>query len=556
MDAHHATLWEALADELGDAVALVQGSVRRSWAELDDRAARLAGALAAAGLRPGDKVAQFLFNSPAYIESWFGILKGRGVPVNVNYRYVDDELAYLLENADARAIVFHASLADRVARVVGRIGPLDLMVEVDDTALAPSARLGTVPGAIAEADLLAAHDPAPRIRREPTDITMTYTGGTTGMPKGVMSTIGPGARGLLVSVPPMLGMAPLSDLDEIPPLARRLVDDGQQFAALPACPLMHATGLAIGAIPALAFGGRVVLLERRGLDPDELWDTVEREQVNGITVVGDAFARPMLAALDARPGDRDVSSVRLLLSAGAMFSAEVKDGLLTHLPGAAIVDYIAATEGMMGVSISVAGRPAATASFRPAPGVVVLDEDDRVVEAGSGRQGILAVPNAATAGYYKDDDKTARTFRVVDGVRYSFPGDWATVEADGTIRLLGRGSQCINTGGEKVYPEEVEEAIKRHPRVADCLVFGLPDERFGQRVVAVASIDGTDAPDPSEVIESAGASLSAYKLPRSLVFVDSVPRAPNGKADYPGARALFEALAATPTVPGRSGRAG
>ena len=542
MEPHHATRWEALADAIPDAPALVQGAERRTWAAFEDRAARFAAALGAAGLGPGDKVGQFLFNSPAYLETWFGTLKARAVPVNVNYRYVDDELAYLLDNADARALVFHASLAERVGRVVERLGGLDLLVEVDDTASAPGSTTGTVPGAVSEADLLAAHRPAPRIERDPDDITMTYTGGTTGMPKGVMGAVGPGLQGFLTSVPPVLGLKPLAHVDEIPALARRLVDDGQQFASLPACPLMHATGLGIGALPTLAFGGRIVLLERRGLDPVELWSTVDRERVNGITVVGDAFARPMLRALDEDPGRFDISSVRLVLSSGAMFSAEVKDGLLRHLPGAAIVDYIAATEGLMGVSMSTAGRPAATASFRPAPGVVVLDEQDQVVEAGSGRTGMLAVPNTATAGYYKDEEKTARTFRTVGGTRYSIPGDWATIEADGTIRLLGRGSQCINTGGEKVYPEEVEEAIKRHAGIADCLVFGVPDDRFGQRVVAVASLDGTvERLDPTQVVDELSESLSSYKLPRQLLFVTDVPRAPNGKADYPSARELFEA---------------
>ena len=541
MESHHATLWEAVADAVPDAPALVHGDGRRSWAEFEDRAARFAAALLAAGLGPGDKVAQFLYNSPAYLESWFGTLKIRAVPVNVNYRYVDDELAYLLDNADARALVFHASLADRVARVVERLGGLDLLVEVDDTASAPGTTAGTVPRAVGEEELLAAHRPAPRVERDPADITMTYTGGTTGMPKGVMGSVGPGLQGFLTSVPPVLGLQPLGHVDEIPALARRLVDDGRQFASLPACPLMHATGLGIGALPTLAFGGRVVLLEHRGFDPTELWSTVEREGVHGITVVGDAFARPMLRALDDDPGRFDLSSVRLVLSSGAMFSAEVKDGLLGHVPGAAIVDYIAATEGLMGVSISTAGSPAATASFRPAPGVVVLDEQDRIVEPGSGRTGMLAVPNTATAGYYKDEEKTARTFRTVGGTRYSIPGDWATLEADGTIQLLGRGSQCINTGGEKVFPEEVEEAIKRHPGIADCLVFGVPDERFGQRVVAVASLDGTvEHLDPESVVDGITESLSPYKLPRQLVLVPEVPRAPNGKADYRSARDLFE----------------
>lgn len=541
MESHFATLWETLADTFGDAPVLSQGETRRSWGDFDDRAARFASGLTAAGLGPGDKVAQFLYNSPAYLETWFGTLKARCVPVNVNYRYVEDELAYLLVNADARALVFHASLAERVAPVVARLDGIDLLVEVDDRAQVPGTELGTVPGAISEDELFASHEPAPRIERAGTDITMIYTGGTTGMPKGVMSPIGPGLESFLVTVPPVLGLPALSSLDEIPELARGQLEAGEQFVSLPACPLMHGTGLGIGALPTLSFGGRIVLLEGRGLDVDELWSTVEREGVHGITVVGDAFARPMLAALDARPDRYELSSIRLVLSSGAMFSAEIKDGLLRHMPGAMIVDYIAATEGLMGVSLSTSGNPAATGTFLPAPGVVVLDENDVVVPAGSDRTGMVAVANSAVTGYFKDAEKTARTFRVVNGVRYSIPGDWASVEADGSIHLLGRGSQCINTGGEKVYPEEVEEAIKRRPGVADCLVFGVADERFGQRVVAVASPVGSEPLDPESVVDALRSSLSAYKLPRQLVVVDDVPRAPNGKADYPAARAIYEA---------------
>ncbi len=544
MEPHHATVFEALADGLGEAPALVQGRRRRSWGDFEDRAARFAAALGAAGLGPGDVVAQFLYNGPEYLETWFGALKTRCVPVNVNYRYVDDELAYLLMNAEAKALVFHASLGERVARVVERLGSVGLLVEVDDSDQFGDGRsgvmTGAVPGAVPMEDLLAGHDPAPRIRRDPSDITMTYTGGTTGMPKGVMSRIGPAVESFLTAVPPALGRRPLSTLDEIVPLACELHAAGEQFVSLPACPLMHATGLGIGALPFLVFGGRIVLLASRGLDVDELWSVVDRESVNGVTVVGDAFARPMLAALDADPGRYDLSTLRLMLSSGAMFSAETKQGLFRHVDDLVVIDYIAATEGAMGTAMSTARRPPVTGRFTPGAGVVVLAEDDTIVEPGSDRTGMVAIGGSTHLGYFKDDAKTAKTFRVIDGVRYSIPGDWASVDADGSIRLLGRGSQCINTGGEKVYPEEVEEAVKRHPGVADCLVFGVADERFGQRVMGVASLDGSDRALTADAVLSAlRETLSAYKIPRVLVFVDEVPRAPNGKADYPSARLLL-----------------
>ncbi len=543
MESHFATVFEAVSDVIGDAPALIQGPLRRSWSAFDDRAARFAAALGAAGLGPQDKVAEFLYNSPEYLEAWFGALKARCVPVNVNYRYVDDELAYLLENAEAKALVFHASLAPRVARVVERLPGIRLLVEVDDSQTVPGTETGTVPGAVAMERVLVEHDPAPRTTRDPGDITMTYTGGTTGLPKGVMSVIGPAVQGLLVSVPPALGRPPLTEVTQVPSVAAEMYAADAQYASLPACPLMHATGLGIGALPTVTFGGRIVLLEQRGFHADELWEAVEREQVNGIAVVGDAFARPMLATLDAAPDQYDLSSMRLVLSSGAMFSAETKQGLFRHIPQLTIIDYIAATEGMMGVSLSTATSPLVTGLFRPAPNVVVLAEDDTVVEPGSDRTGVVAIGGTTLLGYFKDAEKTARTFRTIDGVRYSIPGDWAKVTEDGSIQLLGRGSQCINTGGEKVYPEEVEEAIKRQPGIADCLVFGIPDERFGQRVVGVASVDGTDAPlSPDVVLDGLRDSLSSYKLPRRLLLVDQVPRAPNGKADYPSARQLFDAL--------------
>lgn len=259
--------------------------------------------------------------------------------------------------------------------------------------------------------------------------------------------------------------------------------------------------------------------------------------------MGDAFARPMLRSLREAPaGTWDLSSLLLILSSGAMFSAEVRTGLIEQLPQLMIIDYIAATEGLMGVGISVAGAVAPTGRFMPGPGVKVLTEDGREVTPGSGETGMVAVAGTVPDGYYKDEAKSAATFRIVDGVRYSVPGDWATVDSDGSITLLGRGSQCINTGGEKVYPEEVEEAVKRHPDVDDCLVFGLPDERFGQRIAAVASLVPGASVSADELLDAVRSSLAGYKVPRDLEIVDRVPRAPNGKADYPGARELFASV--------------
>jgi fatty-acyl-CoA synthase len=525
---HHATLWEAIADAIGDADAIVQGDVRRSWRDLDDRASRLATAMLAAGLGSGSKVGLLLYNSPEFMEGYLAALKIRAVPFNVNYRYVEAELAYLLDDADAEALILHASLRGTLG---GAADGIPLVLEVDDDG----------DGSSSYEDAIATHEPAERIERDPADITMIYTGGTTGMPKGVMQPIGEVVENLLATIPPLLGEIPCATAEDAVALAVKAHEARTPFVCIAAPPLMHNTALGMAALPTLAFGGCLALTNGRRFDVDELWDVAERERAVSIIVVGDAFARPMLRALDDRPGARDLSSVRIMASAGAMFSTEVKEGLLGHIPGMAILDLIAASEGSMGMSISVAGAVAPTGTFTPGPGVIVLDEDDRRIEPGSEEAGIVALPGGA-AGYFKDEAKTAKTFKVIDGVRYTLPGDWATVAADGTLTLLGRGSQCINTAGEKVFPEEVEEVFKALPEVEDCLVFGVPDERFGQRVAAVVSRrdSETDVAD-DDLLAAARERLASYKLPRQLLTVDVVPRMPSGKADYPAARALLEA---------------
>jgi fatty-acyl-CoA synthase len=535
MEQHPATVWEAIADVVADGTAVVQGDRRLAWSQFDQRAARLAGALAEAGIGPGSKVALYLYNSPEYLEGFFAALKIRAVPINVNYRYLDEELLYLLDNSDAEALVFHASLGERVARILDRAKSLRLVLEVDDAA-------GVVEGVGEYEEAIAGAQPASRVTRSPDEIMMTYTGGTTGLPKGVMSKLGGAINTLLLTVPPLVGAAPLSDPADIPALARQLNDEGRAIRSLPACPLMHGTGIAIGAIPALTYGGTVVLLAERHFDPAALWRTVEREGVGWIVVVGDPFARPLLRTLDdmaASGAAPDLGSVRLIASAGAMFSSEIKQGLLDKIPQAMVIDYIAATEGLMGVSIATAGNVPPTGRFTPVPGVKVFAEDGSEVLPGSGVDGVVALAGGVPEGYYKDEAKSAATFRDVEGVRYSFPGDWAVVEADGSLTLKGRGSQCINTGGEKVFPEEVEEILKTHEAVEDALVFGLDDERFGQRVAAVASLrPGTDA-SANEVLVAARERLAAYKVPKEIRFVDTVPRSPSGKADYVAARELW-----------------
>jgi fatty-acyl-CoA synthase len=530
MERHYATLWEAIADTLGDREALVCGSSRRSWSEYEERASRLASAFAGARLGADSKVGLYLYNSIEYMEAQFAAFKGRGVPVNINYRYLDDELLYLLENSDAEALVYHSSLGERVARVKERAAKVRLWIEVDDGS-------ESVPGSVAYESIVAGHEPAKRITRSESDVYMLYTGGTTGMPKGVMYDMGGMLQGFVAIGFPPLGLG-TPQVDEIPALTAKLWDEQRGVTSIPACPLMHGTGMWLGAmIPHLA-GACVGLLTERSFDPHELWSLAERERASQLAIVGDAFAKPMLRALDeakAKGSPYDLSSLRFLISSGVMWTSEVKQQLLDW-HGFILIDAMGSTEGSMGTQITTRGNVGKTARFTMSPTTKVFTEDGREVEPGSGEMGKVAAGGMVPVGYYKDEAKSRATFRTIDGVRYSFPGDWALVEADGTLTLLGRGSNCINTAGEKVYPEEVEEAVKEHPAVFDCLVVGVEDEKFGQRVTGVVSLQPGNTVRPEALREFTRARLAAYKVPKQLFIVGQVQRAANGKADYEWAR--------------------
>jgi fatty-acyl-CoA synthase len=545
MEMNFATVWESITEAIPDAPAITHGDVTRTWAQYTDRAARVAAALDAAGLGHDAKTALYLYNCNEYLEAQYGCMKTRGVPINVNYRYLDDELWYLLDNSDSEALFFHSSLGDRVARVVDRLPDLKLVVEVDDGEGA-----GQVPGAVRFEDLVAGHEPMPPIERAEDDIYMLYTGGTTGMPKGVMYANGGMAAGLIASGFPLLGVTPPTDAAEVAGIVKTAVDGGNQLVSIPCAPLMHGTGLWIGAfIPHLA-GGHVITLTSRSLDAHEVLATVERHRANAVTIVGDSFAKPLIRALDEGKPDGsayDTSSIVVISSSGVMWTTEVKEQLLDRIEQAMLVDAMGSTEGSMGTQISMKGMTADTARFTQNPTTKVFTDDDREVQPGSDEVGMVAAGGNVPLGYYKDPEKSARTFRVIDGVRYSFPGDFAKVAADGSLILLGRGSQVINTGGEKVFPEEVEEAVKRVDGVVDCLVVGLPDEKFGQAVTAVVSLaDGATVDHASigaSIIASVKQDLAGYKAPKSVIVVDQVPRAPNGKADY---RRAMEYAEATP----------
>ena len=530
MDWNFATLWESVRDSLPERVAIVQGDRRRTWSEFDDRAARLAAALCAAGLEPNAKVASYLYNGNEYLEGLYATFKMRGVAVNVNYRYLEDELVYLLDNSDAEALFFHSSLGGRVAKIRDRAPLVKLWIEVDDGGEHQEF-------AARYEDLIETNEPMPRIERSGEDLYFLYTGGTTGMPKGVMWRFDDLWGVLSDATYALVGQTPPERPDGVGPVAEQILDSGRDTAHLPASPLMHGTG-AFTSFQSIWAGGRIVTLEGRHFDPDELWRVVGRERITQMAIVGDAFAKPMLKALEAaeaRGEPYDLSSLQLMISSGVMWSAEIKQGLMAR-GNFLCFDSLGSSEGVgFANSISAPGSEQATAKFSIGPQARVFTDDGAEVVPGSGEVGLLAVGGNIPVGYYKDDAKSAATFLLINDKRWSVPGDFASVEADGTIVLLGRGSVVINSGGEKIYPEEVEEAIKRHPAVADCLVVGVPDDRFGEAVTAVVEL-AADTEASGDEITAALDGLSRFKHPRHYVFVPSVLRAPNGKADYKWAK--------------------
>jgi acyl-CoA synthetase (AMP-forming)/AMP-acid ligase II len=519
-----ARAWRTVAELAPPRTALVCGDRRVSFAEFDDRAERLASVLRFAGLEAGDKVAIMCVNAPEYMELFFGAQKLGAVPVNVNYRYVGAELAYLLDNSDAAALAFHDEFAPTVADALHAL-PRDrrprLLLQV---AHRGSAEPGLLGGAVAYDAAIGAAPAGRATDREPSgdDLVFLYTGGTTGAPKAVMWR----SDDLYVALWQMA--RPGTE----PPDPAASIRAGKQAATLlPACPLMHGTGLFI-TLSTLAGGGTVVLLDSPRLDPVAVWDAIERERVAVCTIVGDAFARPLLAALDAHPARWDLSSLRAITSSGVTWSPETKRALLDHLPGLTLIDSLGASEGIMTRTETRVTDDIAPARFKASDRIVVVTDDGEVAQPGDGRVGMLGVGGAIPLGYYKDPTKTAATFRTVHGRRYSIPGDYATVEADGTIRLLGRGSACINTGGEKVYPEEVELVLRSHPDVFDCVVVGVPDERWGEMVVALVQAADSSGVDGGALSAHCRATLAAYKVPKHFVALDSLHRSPAGKADY------------------------
>ena len=507
-----ADLWEAVADRVPERTAAVCGDVRRSYAELEERSNRFAHWLVGQGVEPGQHIGLYLTNGIEYLEAMLACFKIRAVPINVNYRYVAGELRYLLDDADVVGVLVQPEFGLRLAEVTPELPDLGWSLTL---------------GAEYEAALAESSPARDFPVRSGDDRYVIYTGGTTGMPKGVVWRHEDAFFACIGGADPTRQQGAVSSAAEV---LDRIMDGTVVF--LPVAPLMHGAGQWTS-LSWLYAGGTVVLLPG-SLDPVEVWRTVEREHVNIMTVVGDPVTRPLVDAW-ALEGPFDVSSLFSIGSGGAPLTPALKDRLIALVPNAAVVDGFGSSEtGAQGSQRMEAGDASGgVTAFTPYSTTTVLDEvTHQPVEPGSEVVGRVALRGRIPLGYYNAPEKSAETFVMVDGERWVLTGDMATIEDDGTIRLLGRGSGCINTGGEKVFPEEVEAAIKTHPAVYDVLVIGVDDERWGQRVTAVVQTVEGGRVTLDELAEHCRSSIAGYKVPRSIVIVDQIERSPAGKADY------------------------
>ena len=527
MEHNLADLFESIADAVPERVALVSGDRAQTFAELDERANRLANALATRGVGAGSHVGLYLYNGAEFVEAMLACFKLRAVGININYRYVEDELAYLFRNADLSCVIQQRELGARTAAVRARVPTLKTVIAVEDGSDLP------LDGAERYEEVVSSGAPERSFGpRSGDDVYMIYTGGTTGMPRGVMwrheDVFFAGLQG---GNP---GGEPIRDAAEVAPAARARED---AMVILPAAPFIHGAAQWAAWI-AIFTGGKVVVAPGKSFDAHAVLKLVAREKVLVLNLVGDAMARPFAAALREDAGKHDVSSLMVVSSAGAILSETVKTELSELLSGAMILNSFGATEtghqGTIYPGMDGGGRP----SFFMDDSNTVLDDEGRPMTPGSGAMGRLARRGRLPIGYYKDAEKTAATFLTIDGERWVVPGDLATLEADGRITVFGRGAMCINSGGEKVFPEEVEEALKAHPDVVDAVVVGLPDERWGQRVTAVVETRKGKDLTLAALDAHCRTKVAGYKVPRELHLVPMIERHPSGKPDYRWAREL------------------
>jgi acyl-CoA synthetase (AMP-forming)/AMP-acid ligase II len=545
-----ACIQEAIAEQIPDRECIVHGDRRVSWRSFTERTRRLANFLRARGLgcrreraslrnweSGQDHLGLYLYNCPEYLEGMLGAFKARVAPFNVNYRYVEDELLYLLDNAEATALVYHARFAPTLSNILPRLPRLHTLMQVAD-----ESGNALLPGAVDYEEALASQPTTrPDVEWSPDDLYILYTGGTTGMPKGVLWRQEDIFFGALGGDPPGG-----SRVASVTALAAQAPSGG--LRTLPAPPFMHGAAHWI-AFNTLHQGGTVVLQARQDrLDAADVWDTIAQEHVNFLCIVGDAFGRPLLDELERHP--RELPDFRFLISGGAILTPALKQGLLAQLPQILLIDGFGASEtGGQGQQLTTAGQEASSGTFRMSDSTLVLRDDlSGPLAPGSTDQGWLVRVGHVPLGYYRDQEKTEKTFPVIGGTRYAVPGDHATLGADGTIKVLGRGSVSINTGGEKVYPEEVERALKSHPLVYDAVVVGTPNPRWGEQINAIVQLREGAALGTDELRTFAAQHVARYKLPKEIFFVGQVQRSPSGKADYRWAKAqALQALDASGT---------
>ncbi len=537
MEFNLAEIHEAIAAAIPERECIVFRDRRLSWADVNERTRRLGNWLSARGLglhrgrgelagweSGQDHLALYMYNCNEYLEGMLGAFKARIAPFNVNYRYVEEELVYLLRDAGARGIVYHASFATVLQKIRAELPDLEVLLQVAD-----ESGQDLLPGAVDYERALAEASPErPDLAWSPEDLYILYTGGTTGMPKGVLWRQADAYVAALGGRTSNGGE--LASLDAIVERARG------NNRILPTPPLMHGAAHWVS-FSAFHSGNPVILQSVNDrLDPDDVLETAVRERANVLLIVGDAFARPLIDQL--RVKTYDLSALRVMVTGGAALNAELKRQLLECLPNLTIVDAVGSSEtGSQGQNVSTRATGATTGTFQPGPGACVLDADlTRLLEPGEDETGWFAQKGRVPLGYLGDKDKTERTFPSVDGVRYSVPGDRARLRADGVIELLGRDSVTINSGGEKIFAEEVEHALKQHPDVYDAVVCGRPSERWGQEVVAVVSLREGRSPSQGDLLEECARHIARYKLPKAFVFRDTIVRSPSGKADYRWAR--------------------
>jgi acyl-CoA synthetase (AMP-forming)/AMP-acid ligase II len=531
-----ADILDAVAANIPSAPAIVAMDRQLSWAQFEVEAESLAADLDGLGLPRQAKVAVYLRNVPEFLVGYFAALKASYVPVNVNYRYAADEIVYLLSDCEAQAVVVSAEYAEIVLAVMDRLPLVRRWYVVGElpASLAGLVQQGRV---LSYSDAVRRKPSERRHTRSGDDLLLIYTGGTTGMPKGVMWRQADLYDALMGSSRAAFGLPPATSMAELLDVMVRTGPRG-----LSCSPLMHGTGL-LQQFVMLLSGGTCVLLALQPFDAEHLLRRVASERVTAMVIVGDAFGRPIARALDRIGRELDLSALEVISSSGALWSSDVKQDFLRHLPQLKLHDSLASSEGFgLGFSVTTAAdlplTDESTGQFALGPHVRVWTDDGAFLAEGKSGRGLAYVAGPLPLGYYRDESKSASTFRVIDGVRYSAPGDYVEVRPGGTVAFLGRGSACINTGGEKVFAEEVDAVIRRHPEVVDAACVGVPDPRFGATVCAVVVLREGSTLTREQLADHVKAELASYKAPRVMVVTDVLPRTPQGKVDYPAVNAL------------------